>query len=138
MFAFAPAASGGQTNDFQDFTAFGLGTQVGFAGFTFFGGAYNDMGRYGTVHGQNKAQNVWSLGGKYEFDKVAVGASWLNGEGYDNLLMSNVSGLTSGPDQEQLCEQLQRLRRWRDLHMVPGPHLGRRRHDVQPGDARYT
>jgi hypothetical protein len=89
------AASGGGLTDqaangllgqkAQDFTAFGVGAQVGFAGFTV-GGSYNDMGRYDTVHGQNKSQQNFTLGGKYEFDKVAVAANWLNGEGYDNLL----------------------------------------------------
>ena len=44
------------------------------------------MGRYGTVHGQNRDQNSFTLGGKYEMDKVSVGLSWLTGQGYDNLL----------------------------------------------------
>jgi len=83
--AFAPTASGAVGGQAMDFTAFGLGTQVGFGGFTV-GGSWNDMGHYMAAHGQNKAQTDWTLGGKYEFDKVAVGVSYLNGEGYDNLL----------------------------------------------------
>jgi outer membrane protein OmpU len=75
----------------QDFTAWGLGTQVGFGGFTL-GGSWNDMGRYMTVHGQNKSQDDWTIGGKYEFDKVAVGVSYLNGEGYNNLFATSGAG----------------------------------------------
>jgi hypothetical protein len=76
----------------QDFTAWGVGTQIGFAGFTV-GGSYTDEGSYMAAHGQNKAQNVTTLGGKYEFDKVAVGASWLTGQGYDNLLTNGASSV---------------------------------------------
>ncbi|MGE3623493.1 MAG: porin [Bdellovibrionales bacterium] len=78
----------------QDFTAWGIGTQVGFAGFTV-GASYNDLGRYNTAHGQNKSQTNFTLGGKYEFDKVAVGVSWLNGEGYNNLSTSANSFATT-------------------------------------------
>jgi len=84
LFAFAPA-TGTDTSQFNSFTAWGVGTQVGFEGFTV-GGSFMDNGAYGTVGGQNRDQHVWSVGGKYEIDKVSVGASWLNGEGYDNLL----------------------------------------------------
>ncbi len=69
----------------QDFTAWGLGTQVGYNGFTF-GGSYTDQGSYNTVSGQNKAQNAYTLGAKYEFDKVGVAANWLGGQGYANYL----------------------------------------------------
>lgn len=69
----------------QDFTSFGLGGQVGYQGFTA-GVSYDDLGRYNTVQGQNKNQDVWTFGGKYEFDKVAVGVSYLTGEEYDNML----------------------------------------------------
>ena len=54
-------------------------------GFTL-GGSYVDEGSYGAVHGQNHDQHVMTLGGKYEIDKVSVGATWLKGKGYDNLL----------------------------------------------------
>jgi hypothetical protein len=97
LFAFAPAAVGvspGELTQFQDFTAWGLGTQVGYNGFTA-GGSYNDMGRYGTVHGQNRPQTSFTLGGKYEMDKVAVGASWLTGRGYSNLLAGHNSAASA-------------------------------------------
>lgn len=88
LFGSAPA---GLT--FQDFTAYGAGLQAGFEGFTV-GGSYMNNGNYGTVQGQSKAQDVWTLGGKYEIDKVSVGASWLNGDGYSNLLTGHT--LASG------------------------------------------
>jgi len=91
---FAPAAGLTSGARFQDFTAWGVGTQVGFSGFTV-GGSYNDMGRYNAVHGQNKAQQDWTLGGKYEMDKVSVGVSWLNGQGYDNLLAVPAAATTT-------------------------------------------
>ena len=71
----------------HSFNAWGLGTQVGFNGVTL-GGGYNRMGRYNTVDGQNKTQDSFNLGAKYEFDKVGVAASWIHGKGYDNLLGS--------------------------------------------------
>jgi len=79
----------------QDFTAWGVGTQIGFSGFTV-GGSYVNEGRYNTIHGQNHNQDVTTLGAKYEFDKVAVGASWLTGQGYDNLLVTNTAATTPG------------------------------------------
>jgi hypothetical protein len=93
----APSAVGGtaQGGRAMDFTAWGLGAQVGFGGFTV-GGSYNDMGHYMATHGQNKAQDDWTIGGKYEFDKVAVGASYLNGEGYNNLFNSS-AGIAGAP-----------------------------------------
>ena len=79
MFAFAPGV------DFQDFTAWGIRPPVRFNGVTL-GGSYTDQGRYGTTHGQNRDQNTWSLGAKYEFDKVGVAVNYLAAQGYDNLL----------------------------------------------------
>lgn len=84
MFGSAPAAG----NGFQDFTSWGLGAQLGLTqlpGFTL-GGSYQDLGRYGTTHAQNKAQDVYTVGAKYEFDKVGVGVSYLTSSQYDNLL----------------------------------------------------
>lgn len=78
----------------RDFTAWGVGAQATYAGFTA-GGSYVDMGRYNTVNGQNSDQRVFTLGGKYEMDKVAVAANWLNGQGYDNQLL-NSGGNTVG------------------------------------------
>jgi predicted porin len=80
----------------QDFLSWGLGTQVMYNGFTV-GGSYVDLGRYNTVHGQDHNQTVWTLGGKYEFDKVAVAANWLTGEGYDNQLATATGGAGSAP-----------------------------------------
>ena len=90
LYANAPASGG-----FQDFTTFGLGAQVGFtqlSGLTI-GGSYQDLGRYGTTHGQNKAQDVYTLGAKYEFDKVAGAANYMTSSQYDNLL---AGGTTAG------------------------------------------
>jgi len=89
VFANAPTPTITGTQ-FQDFTAWGVGTQIGFSGFTV-GGSYNDLGRYGAVRGQNRAQQNFTLGGKYEMDKVSVGVSWLNGEGYNNLIANGTS-----------------------------------------------
>jgi len=66
---------------FQDFTAWGVGGQVGFGGFTV-GGSYYDAGDFGAVTGQTENQTVWSAGGKYEWGRAAVGLSYLSGEGY--------------------------------------------------------
>ncbi|MDX2028411.1 MAG: porin [Alphaproteobacteria bacterium] len=95
LFQNAPTVIGPDPSNpaFQDFTAWGLGGQVTYAGVTV-GGSYNDMGRYGTVHDQNRQQEVWTAGAKYEMDKVSVAANWLNGEGYSNLLRSG-SGTTA-------------------------------------------
>jgi len=79
----------------QSFTSWGAGTQVGFMGATV-GASYTDLGRYNTVHQQNKAQQVASLGAKYEFDKVGVAASWLIGDGYANYLATG-TGATTRP-----------------------------------------
>jgi outer membrane protein OmpU len=86
LYNFAPFSSG-EASKFRDFTAWGVGTQVGFSGFTV-GGGYTNMGSYGAQFGQNKEQDEFNLGGKYEFDKVALGLSWINGRGYDNLLLA--------------------------------------------------
>lgn len=96
----AATAQGGKA---MDFVAWGLGTQVGFAGFTL-GGSYNNMGHYMATHGQNKTQEVWTLGGKYEFDKVAVGASWLNGNGYNNLFATAANGGAGGAPAQNVTQ----------------------------------
>jgi outer membrane protein OmpU len=85
----APTATDG--GKAQAFTAWGLGTQAMYNGFTF-GGSYVNLGRYNTVHAQNEVQDVWTLGGKYEFDKVAIAANWLNARGYDNQLATPTGG----------------------------------------------
>jgi hypothetical protein len=75
----------GSASKAQDFTAWGVGLQAGFSGLTL-GASYTDQGRYNTIHGQNKAQDIASIGAKYEFDKVGVGANWLTGQGYADYL----------------------------------------------------
>ena len=77
----------------KSFNTFGFGTQVAFNGVTI-GGAYNRMGRYNTMEVQNKTQDSYNIGAKYEFDKVGVAASYLHGKGYDNLLL-NGTGSTA-------------------------------------------
>jgi hypothetical protein len=69
--------------NFRDYATWGLGTQLTYAGFTL-GGSYVDAGHAYTVQGQNKTQSTWTAGLKYEFDKVAVAANYLNGRGYNN------------------------------------------------------
>lgn len=76
----------GQTNSVgltRDFTSWGLGGQVMWNGATF-GGSYVDAGTFGTVAGQNRQQDAWTVGAKYEIGKVAVAASFLDGQGYNN------------------------------------------------------
>jgi predicted porin len=69
--------------DFQDFTAWSLGGQVTYAGFTV-GGSYYDPGDFLMEVGQDEDQSVWSLGATYEFGKAAIGVSYVNGEGWVN------------------------------------------------------
>lgn len=73
------------TNQAEEFTAWSLGGQAAYAGFTF-GASYSDLGSYNTYHGQNKDQTVFSVGGKYEFSNVGVAMNYMNGEGYANYL----------------------------------------------------
>ena len=73
----------------MSFFAWGLGGQLGFdqvAGLTV-GGSYNNLGHYNAAQGQNKAQDVWTAGAKYEFDKVGVAVSYENASEYDNMLL---------------------------------------------------
>lgn len=69
----------------RDYTAWGLGGQAMYAGFTL-GSSYLNAGRFGTAQNENRNQSVWNVGLKYEFDKVAVAANYMNGEGYFNQL----------------------------------------------------
>ncbi len=77
----------GAGDDLRDFTAWGVGTQLMYAGFTL-GGSYVNAGHYNTVKfsDQTKDQHAWTLGLKYEFDKVALAANYMRGEGYYSLL----------------------------------------------------
>ena len=85
-------SASGTAASLRDFTSWGLGGQFMFAGFTF-GGSYVDAGRYGTVEGQNKAQDSFTIGAKYEFDKVALAINGLEGRGYNNGFRVNGNGL---------------------------------------------
>lgn len=78
----------------KSFDAYGLGAQAAWNGFTF-GGAYNNMGSYNVVAGQNNTQNSYNLGAKYEFDKVGVALNYLHGKGYDNVLTNGSGSATA-------------------------------------------
>lgn len=86
------ATGAGQGNDLgqpiRDYAAWGLGAQAMYAGFTL-GGSYVDAGNMGTITGQDKDQNVWTLGLKYGFDKVTLAANYMDGEGYFNSTFRN-------------------------------------------------
>lgn len=67
----------------RDYTAWDIGAQVGYAGFTV-GGNYTDAGRFMTATGQDRDQHAWTVGATYKFDRASVGGSYLSGEGYNN------------------------------------------------------
>lgn len=79
--------TGGVAGTARDFTAYGFGTQVGYNGWTV-GGSYTDLGHYNEVASQGRTQQTYSGGVKYEFDKVAVAANYLGGQGYANYLQT--------------------------------------------------
>lgn len=89
----------------KDFTAYGAGAQVGYNNFTF-GGSYENGGSYDVYKSnsnlgtftQSKPQDVWTIGAKYEQDKVAVALNALTGKGYYNQFgsSSGTPGYTSG------------------------------------------
>lgn len=68
---------------FQDFTAWGVGGQVAYAGFTL-GGSYYDAGDFLSLVGQNQDQDSISAGLTYEFGKYGVGVSYVTAQGYVN------------------------------------------------------
>jgi len=92
------AASATPAGKAMAFGAWGLGGQLGIdqvAGLTL-GASYNNLGHYDAVHGQNKNQQVFDVGAKYEFDKIGVAVNYLNGSEYDNMLLSGaVAGTTA-------------------------------------------
>jgi predicted porin len=69
------------TNDIREYVLWGIGGQAAYAGFTL-GASYVDAGNMGTQVGEDKDQDVFSVGLKYEFDKVAMAVNYMNGEGY--------------------------------------------------------
>jgi len=68
----------------RDYTLWGVGGNVGYAGFTL-GASYVDAGHANTATGENRHQDVFTVGLKYEFDKVELAANYLNGNGYYTL-----------------------------------------------------
>ncbi len=90
MMAFGEGES--NSTDLRDFTVWGIGAQAMYAGFTL-GGSYVDAGHMNTVKETNQTenQNAWTVGLKYEFDKVALAANYMNGEGYYNLDVSSTA-----------------------------------------------
>lgn len=89
MMAFAQGEGAGTTgtSDLRDFMLWGIGGQASYAGFTF-GASYVDAGHYNTNQAspanleQNEDQEVWTVGLKYEMDKVAVATNYMKGKGY--------------------------------------------------------
>jgi outer membrane protein OmpU len=66
----------------QDYLSLGLGAQVNFAGFTV-GGSYSNGGHYDAASGEDKPQDMWTLGAKYDWDKASFAINGELGEGYD-------------------------------------------------------
>jgi outer membrane protein OmpU len=66
----------------EDFTAWNVGTQIGYGGFLL-GGGYVDADDYNVPAGTGGAdQSVWHAGLSYTAGPVAVGASYMDAEGY--------------------------------------------------------
>lgn len=101
------SGTGGDTNatffsHARDYIAWGLGTQVAYAGFTF-GGSYVDAGSYNTFEttsglNQDKEQNVWTLGAKYEQNKYAVAVNYMRAKGYKFSLDGSTTGAAADQD----------------------------------------
>lgn len=68
----------------EDFTAWSLGTQVGFGGWTV-GAAYNDNDDAGNAPGSNDDNYDWNLGVAYENGPWAVSAQYADGEGNTDI-----------------------------------------------------
>jgi hypothetical protein len=65
-----------------NYLSLGLGAQVNFAGFTV-GGSYSNGGHYDAVKFEDKPQDMWTLGAKYDMDKASFAINGELGEGYD-------------------------------------------------------
>ena len=72
----------------RDFTAWGLGAQAAYKGFTL-GANFADRGEFNTNAAMNKDQNTYGVGLKYEFCKYAVGFDYFGGTGYSGFLPGN-------------------------------------------------
>lgn len=85
----------------RDYIAWGVGTQLAYAGFTF-GGSYVDAGSYNTFEsaGQNldREQNVLTVGAKYEVNKYAVAVNYMRAKGYRYSLDGSVTGAPADED----------------------------------------
>jgi outer membrane protein OmpU len=71
----------------RDFTSWGIGGQLAYAGVTV-GGSYVDAGSFATVENaaatQDKNQHTWTAGIKYEVSKWAAAFSYMSGKGYNS------------------------------------------------------
>lgn len=94
MMAFGEGES--NSADLRDFTLWGIGAQAMYAGFTL-GGSYVDAGHMGTTKNtdETKNQNVWTVGLKYEFDKVALATNFMRGKGYYDLYNGTTTETTT-------------------------------------------
>jgi hypothetical protein len=85
------SGSDANSTKYKDFTSYGAGAQLTYAGVTV-GGSYVDAGHMGEIQGQTpdqgKAQDVWTFGVKYGFDKVELAANVMDGRGYSQYLTS--------------------------------------------------
>jgi hypothetical protein len=66
----------------QDYLSLGLGAQFNYAGFTV-GGSYTNAGHYDALANQDKPQDMWTLGAKYDWEKASFAINGELGEGYD-------------------------------------------------------
>lgn len=81
----------------EDFTSWGIGAQVGYAGFAI-GGSYVDAGSYNATALQDDDQSVWSVGASYKFDRASIAGSYLEGSGYQNMLGGAIAGGDASSD----------------------------------------
>jgi hypothetical protein len=70
------------TSPVNEYLSLGLGGQVNYAGFTV-GASYTDPGHYDELKGQGKQQDMWTLGGKYDWNQAAFAINFEDGEGYN-------------------------------------------------------
>lgn len=86
----------------QDYTSWGLGADISWNGFTV-GGSYVDGGEYGAYDNQDEDQSAWTVGVKYDFDKVAVAGNYMSVQGYNNAL---VAGTPVYADNDRYVDSL--------------------------------
>ncbi|MDD3288771.1 MAG: porin [Alphaproteobacteria bacterium] len=107
-------ADKGVGSTLRDFTTYGGGVQAAYAGFTV-GGSYVDAGHFNTDKGgaQQKPQDAWTAGVKYEFNKVALAVNILDGRGYNNF------GTAAAPD-DHYVRDIQELGLGATYNWFPG------------------